>query len=165
MIENCPTFLLKVGYLRIIDSSGGMKMNNPIEKALEIALHAHAGQTDKGGKPYILHPLRVMNSVEGDYLQIIAILHDVVEDSGWSLNDLSEVGFSASVIRSVDCLTKREGEDYQTYLSRVKSDPLAVQVKRADLMDNSNLSRILHPTDEDLQRVAKYAGALAFLDQ
>ena len=83
-----------------------------IEKALQIAIKAHKGQTDVGGKPYILHVLRVMNSVDKDEEKITAILHDVVEDTDWTFNKLKKEGFSNEIIEAIDSVTKRKGEDY-----------------------------------------------------
>lgn len=127
-----------------------------LNKAIEIASRAHAGQVDKGGEPYILHPLRVMLSQENELERICAVLHDVIEDSTVTFDDLRNDGFSDEVISVVDCLTKRDGESYDEFITRVLSNEVACRVKLADLCDNMNLTRIKNPTEEDKQRIQKY---------
>jgi (p)ppGpp synthase/HD superfamily hydrolase len=130
-----------------------------LDRALEIAARAHAGQTDKAGAPYILHPLRVMMRMRGRDEQVTAVLHDVVEDSEWSLDDLRAAGFSDRVVQAVDALTKREGEGYDAYLGRVQQNFVAVRVKLGDLQDNMNLHRIMDPGKRDYERLARYERA------
>ena len=89
-----------------------------LERAIRIAAEAHAGQTDKAGAPYILHPLRVMMSVEGDDARIAAVLHDLVEDTPWTFEDLRTEGFSDAVIAALESLTRREGEVYLDFCRR-----------------------------------------------
>lgn len=107
-----------------------------LEKAIEIALNAHAGQLDKAGISYVLHPLRVMLSLSDETDQICAVLHDVVEDSSITLTDLKEAGFSREVVETVGLLTRREHEDYDEYISRVLLSDRACRVKLMDLKDN-----------------------------
>src|SRR3954452_19997742 len=104
-----------------------------IEKALQIAAKSHEGQTDKVGQPYLLHPLRVMNSVEGEEARIVAVLHDVIEDTAITEDDLRREGFSEAVIAAVLCLTHRKGEPYAGYVVRCKGNDIARRVKLADL--------------------------------
>lgn len=134
-----------------------------LERAIEIAARVHAGRVDKGEGPYILHPLRVMFAVEGSVERIAAVLHDVVEDSDWTISALEKEGFSSKVIKAVDALTHREGELYEDYVERAGKNPVARRVKIADLTDNSDLNRIPHPTRRDLGRIEKYKSALAYL--
>src|SRR5712692_11957180 len=134
-----------------------------LERAIEIAAGAHAGQEDKGGAPYILHPLRVMLSVKEPAQRIAAVLHDVVEDTPWTLDELRAEGFSDEVLRAVDALTKRENEDYLAFVDRVGRDPVARAVKIADIRDNMDVSRIAKVTDRDRERLEKYRQALARL--
>jgi hypothetical protein len=137
-----------------------------IEKALQIAAKAHEGQKDKDGQPYILHPLRVMHAVEGMEARIIAILHDVVEDTSVTIEDLRAVGFSETILAGVHCVTHGKEESYADYVVRCKSNPLGRQVKLADLEDNSRLTRlILRPDrlESDLARMRKYGLAYKFL--
>jgi hypothetical protein len=131
-----------------------------LEKAIVIAAKAHEGQVDKAGAPYILHPLRVMLSVSTDEERITALLHDVVEDCGVSLDALRAEGFSEIVIDAIDSVTRRLGESYETFVHRAASNPIGRQVKLADLEDNSDLSRIANPTAQDHERVAKYRRAV-----
>lgn len=136
---------------------------NQLEKAIKIALQAHEKQVDKAGKTYLLHPLRLMVQMPTEELQIIAVLHDVVEDSEFTFEDLIKEGFSAEIIEALRALTKLENEDYADFIKRVKDNPLAIPVKLADLKDNSNLARLPNPTEIDLERVKKYQKAIDFL--
>ena len=134
-----------------------------LERAIEIAARTHAGQVDKGGAPYILHPLRVMLRVAPGAQQIVAVLHDVVEDSDVTFEDLEREGFAAEVISGLRAVTKVEGESYEDFVARAARDPVGKAVKLADLMENSDLSRIAQPSQKDLERVAKYRRAIAYL--
>lgn len=133
-----------------------------LERAIEIAAATHAGQTDKGGAPYILHPLRVMLRVAPGAQQIVAVLHDVVEDSAGKVtfDDLVREGFSREVIDGVRAVTKVEGESYEAFIARAALDPVGKAVKLADLAENSDLSRIDRPTEKDLERGEKYRRAI-----
>jgi (p)ppGpp synthase/HD superfamily hydrolase len=135
------------------------------ERAVEIATEAHAGQVDKAGAPYITHPLRVASAVPDGEAAIVAILHDVVEDSDWTLDRLREEGFSDTVIAGVDAMTRREGEDYMAFVDRAGSDALGRVVKRADLIDNMDRTRLASPGPEEEKRIARYQEALARLDE
>lgn len=132
-------------------------------RAIEIATKAHAEQVDKAGEPYILHPLRLMLRMATEAERITAVLHDVVEDSGFTLDDLIAEGFAREIVHAVDALSKREGEDYMQFVRRASEDPIARRVKRADLEDNLNLTRIRKLTDRDLERVLRYHRALEIL--
>ena len=136
-----------------------------LERAIEIAAAIHAGQTDKGGAPYILHPLRVMLRVARGAQQIVAVLHDVVEDSDGKItfDDLAREGFSREVIDGVRAVTKIDGESYEAFIARAALDPVGKAVKLADLAENSDLSRIDRPTQKDLERVEKYRRAMEYL--
>jgi len=127
-----------------------------LERAIEIAAAAHAGQKGKEGSPYILHPVRVMLRVEGLAAQMAGILHDVVEDTEWTLEQLRAEGFSEEVLEAVDCLTHRNGEEYFEYVARAGANALARRVKLADLEDNMNVMRLAEVRDKDLERVRKY---------
>ena len=131
-----------------------------LDRAIELAKQHHEGQTDKAGKPYIEHPLRVMNQVESEEEKIVAVLHDIVEDTDISLDDLRNEGFSEEVVDAVECLTKQDGENYDSYIERISFNPLAVKIKLADLEDNRDLTRLPEVTDKDLERVEKYDKAL-----
>lgn len=134
-----------------------------LEKAVVIAAIAHDGQLDKGGSAYILHPLRVMMRVSTAEERIVAVLHDVLEDTALSLSDLAREGFNLKVLAALMALTKRPGEPYQDFVVRLGSDPLARIVKLADLADNSDLTRIPEPGPADQQRLTRYRQASAYL--
>ena len=134
-----------------------------IKKAYKIAAEAHEGQIDKGGNPYINHPLAVAQLVKTEIEKTVALLHDVIEDTPITLQYLEEVGFSRDIIAAVDCITKRESETLSSYLARVKSNSVATSVKIADLTHNSDLSRIPAPAHKDFDRLERYKRELDFL--
>jgi GTP diphosphokinase / guanosine-3',5'-bis(diphosphate) 3'-diphosphatase len=134
-----------------------------LERAIAIAAEAHAGQTDKAGERYILHPLRVMLAMETDVERIVAVLHDVVEDSDFTLQDLRAEGFAEEAVAAIDALTKREGEPKLDAAARAKRNPLALRVKLADNADNQDMIRIAHPTEADFARIEEYRRIRAFL--
>lgn len=127
-----------------------------LEVAIQKALTGHYGQVDKGGAPYFLHPLRVMMKMKDYPRMAAAVLHDLVEDTFTTLDDLRRLGMPEEVVEAVDALTKRKGEDYEDYLKRVEANEIARDVKLADLQDNMRLDRLLAVTEKDLKRVAKY---------
>ena len=127
-----------------------------IEHAIEIAANAHAGQRDKAGQPYIFHPLRVMFRVNGEHEQMAAVLHDVVEDTAITIDDLAREGFPSEVLRAIAALTKLPGETRLEAAARAAADPVARKVKLADNAENMDLSRIPNPTDKDYARCREY---------
>jgi (p)ppGpp synthase/HD superfamily hydrolase len=127
-----------------------------LEDAIQLAAKAHAGQLDKGNNPYILHPLRVMLALDDLPSRITGILHDVIEDTPYTLEDLSALGYPESILQALDCLSRRKEESYEEFILRIKENPLACKVKLADLRDNSDMSRIPNPTEKDRLRHAKY---------
>lgn len=137
-----------------------------IEKALQIAAKAHEGQKDKEGQPYILHALRAMMSVRGEEAQMVAVLHDVIEDTSVTADDLRRAGFSERVVAAVLCVTHGKGESYADYVVRCKGDEIARQLKLADLADNWRLDRtILRPQrfEADVARFRKYVLSYKYL--
>jgi len=136
-----------------------------LERAIAIAAEAHAGQKDRAGAPYILHPIRLMIQMDSEDAMMAAVLHDVVENSVWTLDDLRKEGFSNEVLNAVDSLTHRdkEGEDYWDYIQRAKSDPIAIKVKLADLEDNLNPDRLNEVTEKDEKRFDRYRKAQEML--
>lgn len=138
-------------------------MTQLLERALEIAIDAHRKQTDRAGRPYILHVLWVGSRGRCDEEAIVGLLHDVVEDSAWTLEDLGHEGFGERVIEALRLITKQEGEDYEDYLERVAANPLARRVKSYDLEHNLDRSRIPKPSERDHERWEKYERALARL--
>lgn len=134
-----------------------------LERALAIAIQAHAGQLDKAGALYILHPLRVMLQMDTNEERIVAVLHDVVEDSDWSLERLRAEGFSEPVLLATDSVTSRVGEPYDAFVLRAGRNPIGRRVKLANLHDNCDLRRIATPTDRDHARIEKYRRAIELL--
>ena len=131
-----------------------------LQKALNIASDAHRGQLDKGGKPYIFHPLYVASHVDGINEKIVALLHDVVEDTDVTLDDLRNEGFSEEIICAINVLTKTD-DDYDNYLKKVKSNEMARKDKIEDInMDGTRLKSI---TEKDRRRIEKYKRALDYL--
>lgn len=157
-----PLSLSPVGYfLRFNRHITHLKLRrncvSDLQHALELAIEAHKGQRQKNGLPYVLHPLKLMLAMGSDEARIAAVLHDVIEDTHWGLNALREAGFSESVVNALDCLTHRKSEKYGDYIERVATNPIAREVKMADLEDNMNILRI--PSDlkqNDLNRLKKY---------
>ena len=131
--------------------------------ALAIAKKAHAGQVDKAGVDYMQHPLYVANQVKTEQEKAVALLHDVIEDSDVTADDLLASGLSNEVVAAVQILTKKKGQSYQEYLEKVKSNNLARIVKLADLKHNSDLSRLKSVTNTDYERVKKYKNAIHYL--
>lgn len=134
-----------------------------LEDAIELAVKAHRGQKDKAGLPYILHPLTVMLRMDSEAEMTAAVLHDVVEGSRYTLHDLEQAGYPRAVVEAVDFLTRRDGEPYEAYVERAKSNPIARRVKLADLEHNMDIRRMKEPDADDLEMLAKYRRAWAVL--
>jgi (p)ppGpp synthase/HD superfamily hydrolase len=135
-----------------------MKRGEMLDKALHLAVNAHHGQFDKGGKPYILHPLRVMSFLKSDdeELQCMALLHDVVEDTDTTYNDLIYADMSLRVVEGIRALTKERGYTYDQYKEKIFKNRDAMQVKMADLRHNTDIRRLKGVTEKDIARMAKY---------
>ncbi len=125
-------------------------------KAIALAAEAHRDQVDRAGQAYILHPIRVMMRMDSDVEKMVAVLHDVVEDTDWTLEDLREAGFPDIVIEAVDGMTHREDETYTAYVKRASTNAIARKIKLADLEDNMNVRRVAHLTDEEVERLKRY---------
>jgi len=134
-----------------------------LEDAIAIAVEAHRGQTDKAGAPYILHPLRVMLAVATEEERMAAVLHDVLEDGGWTLERLRQRGVPEPVLEALDRLTRREGESYEAFVARATGNPISRRVKLADLEDNMDLRRLGALTPRDTERLARYHRAWVLL--
>jgi len=136
-----------------------------LSTAIRIAAVAFEGETDRGGNPYILHCLHVMNQMPSDdpELMTIAVLHDVVEDTRWTMSDLEQKGFSNRVLTAVDTLTHRLEESYDQYIKTISNNPDAVKVKLADLAHNSDITRIKGLRKKDFDRIEKYHRAFVYL--
>jgi hypothetical protein len=149
----------KLGELEVI-TFHKMFLKIILDRAKAIATSAHEGQVDKAGKPYIEHPMRVMNMGKTVEEKIAGVLHDVVEDSDWTFEMLEKEGIPKDVMDALRCVTKlSEDEDYDHFIERVKTNPLAVKVKLNDLKDNMDITRLGEVTEKDLGRLNKYIRA------
>ena len=149
----------KLGELEVI-TFHKMFLKIILDRAKAIATSAHEGQMDKAGKPYIEHPMRVMNMGKTVEEKIAGVLHDVVEDSDWTFEMLEKEGIPKDVMDALRCVTKlSEDEDYDHFIKRVKTNPLAVKVKINDLKDNMDITRLGEVTEKDLARLNKYIRA------
>lgn len=135
-----------------------------LERAIAIAAQAHAGQVDKAGAPYILHPLRVMLRLGGLEERIVGVLHDLIEDTPWTLEGLRAEGFSDAVLTGIQAVTRAPNETYEAFVLRAKLDPLGRPVKLADLADNLDVSRLANPTAKDFERLERYRQAQSVLE-
>ena len=137
-------------------------MNNETlqEKATRIAIEAHKNQVDKYGAPYIGHLTRVMNYGTSIDEKIAGILHDLVEDTQWTFEELEKEGFPKHIIEALRCVTKTsDDENYDAFIERIKANPLAVKIKLNDLTDNLDIKRMPQVTEKDLNRINKYLKA------
>ena len=135
-----------------------MKKGELLGKVLVLATNAHAGQFDRGGNPYILHQLKVMHYLKttDEELQCIALLHDVIEDTDTTWDDLRAIGCTERVIFAVHALTKQPGQSYDQYKQEVMANKNAMRVKMADLRHNTDIRRLKGITEKDIARMAKY---------
>lgn len=135
-----------------------MKKGEMLNMMLVLATNKHSGQFDRGGAPYILHPLKVMYYLKSDdeELQVIALGHDLVEDTGVTYAELREMGFTERVILGIKAMTKVPGETPDEYMDRIKGNPDAIRVKLSDLRHNSDIRRLKGVTSKDVARIEKY---------
>lgn len=138
-----------------------------LAKAIAIAGVAFADKTDKGGKPYILHCLRVMNAVEylGEEAMIVAVLHDLIEDTEWTVEMLLSEGFERPAVEMIKMMTHIDNEPYDDYIARVALNKITRHVKMADLQDNSNIHRMKGIREKDFKRLEKYFRSYAYLKE
>ena len=136
-----------------------------LERAIEIAVTAHKGQTDKAGHPYILHPLKVMMALHKSDDKIVGVLHDVVEDcEGWTFDRLKNEGFSDKIVEAVKAVTQLDpDESYPDFILRCQKNHIGRRVKIADITDNLDIRRIDTITDRDVVRITKYKTAMKVL--
>lgn len=139
---------------------------NILAIAIKFASEKHVEQTDKGGKAYIIHPIRMMMRLRtnDDELMAIAVLHDVVEDCKVTFDDLKSIGMTDRVVDGVRALTKQSGETYEQFIERLSSNRDAMIVKREDLRDNSDITRLKGISDKDIARIEKYMNAFKLID-
>ncbi|WP_308545011.1 HD domain-containing protein [uncultured Sneathia sp.] len=140
-----------------------MNIMNKYELALKIATEAHKGQVDKAGVPYINHPLTVASLVDTEEEKIVALLHDTIEDTNITEQDLIDYGFPNEIVEAVKLLTHNKNVPYMDYVAKIKDNELARKVKIADLTHNSDLSRLKEITEKDKKRYEKYQKALLYL--
>ena len=138
-----------------------------LDKAILIAVISHAGQQDKGGNSYIRHPLRVMEGLDNEDEMVAGVCHDVVEDTAYTLDNLESLGFTKMQLKTIDALTKREGEQYTDSVDRVTKDHTARKVKTRDIRDNMSLWRLKNKklTEKDMKRMQNYIDALVVLGE
>lgn len=137
-----------------------MNLKEQLNRAIEIAITAHEGQLDtNNGRPYIEHPFRVMNAGHTLPEKIVGVLHDVVEDTPWTLEQLREEGFAPEITDGVDAMTRRDNETYDEYMQRVQANPTATRVKLNDLTDNMDIRRWNDIPYHELVRLQKYLKA------
>ncbi len=136
-----------------------------LEDAIILATNAHKGQKDRNDEPYIMHPIRVMAQLWRHDERMVAVLHDVIEDTSVTLDDLRKAGYTDRIVDAVDAISRRKdaGESFSQYIQRVKKNPLATKVKIADLRDNSNLDRLPKVEAHDLRRLDRYNRAMQYL--
>ena len=133
------------------------------EKALKLCFEAHKKQTDKNGIPYVFHPFHLAEQMEDELSVIVALLHDVVEDTDYTLEDLEAMGFPKEALEAIALLTHDPKVAYETYLIPIKANPLARRVKLADLRHNSDRSRLREPSPKILAKWQTYEKAIVFL--
>ncbi len=134
------------------------------KKALCLCFEAHKKQKDKSGMPYVFHPFHLAEQMQTEETTVVALLHDVIEDTNLTFDDLRKEGFSEPIIEAIGLLTHEKGVDYKAYVKKIKENPIARAVKLADLKHNSDLSRLNEITDEALGRRKKYLEALEILE-
>ena len=136
-----------------------------LSKAISIAAVAFEGKYDKGGSPYILHCLYVMDKVKrlGDNYAIVAILHDLVEDTKWTIQDLRDLGFNEEILTALDLMTHKDGVSYDDYIKGISTNVISTACKRGDLEHNMKASRLKGMRKKDFERLEKYIKAFAYL--
>lgn len=140
-----------------------MKKTPDLAHSMVFAEECHRGQVDRNGTKYILHPLQVMSRMETETEKIVAVLHDIVEDTPVTLQDLWQKGYSEEIVEAINCLTRREGETYEEFIGRCKQNPIAQKVKIADLEDNMDIRRLDMLTESDMERLNRYLRAWKYL--
>lgn len=134
-----------------------------LDKAIEIAANAHKDQKDRYGKQYILHPLRVMLKFKTEREMIVAVLHDVVEKSDWTIPKLRQEGFDSDILEAVDLLTRSDSQTYMDYINKLKGNSLARRIKIADIEDNMDPRRVDSPGEKDVKKLSQLSEAVHLL--
>lgn len=154
-----PNKMIALSEFNIVD----MLLYNQLRMAINIANDVHSHQVDKAGQPYILHPLWVMNKVHTLKAKIVAVLHDIVEDTNITIEDLIFKGFDEDIVEAISLLTRKKNQSYNNYIELIATNDLAKEVKIADLSHNMDLSRLKEITDKDKERYNKYLKARDYL--
>ncbi|MBQ3084041.1 MAG: GTP pyrophosphokinase [Clostridia bacterium] len=134
------------------------------KKAMKLCFEAHKEQVDKSGLPYVFHPIHLAEQMQDEATTVVALLHDVVEDTDYTLEDLAQMGFPQAVVNAIALMTHDPAVPYMDYVAEIKKNPVARAVKRADLAHNSDLSRLDFVDEKALTRVEKYRKAIALLE-
>lgn len=135
------------------------------KKALKLCFEAHKEQIDKSGMPYAFHPFHLAEQMQDEESTIVALLHDVIEDTDYTLDDLRKVGFDDSVLAAINLMTHEDGVPYMDYVEQIKTNPIAKTVKLADLRHNSDMTRLEVVTPRDQERAEKYLAAIKLLEK
>ncbi len=135
------------------------------KQAMKLCFAAHQKQTDKGGLPFVFHPFHLAEQMTNELTTVVALLHDVVEDTSYTLSDLQRMGYPDAVMQALRLLTHDPAVPYLDYVARIKENPIARAVKLADLRHNSDLTRLDHPDEKALARVRKYQDAIKLLEE
>ena len=135
------------------------------KKAMKLCFRAHKKQTDKSGIPYVFHPIHLAEQMETEVTTVVALLHDVIEDTRYTLKKLKKLGFSDEALDALVLLTHNKAVDYMDYVAKIKENPIAKAVKLADLKHNSDTSRLDVVDEKALERRKKYQEAIAFLEK
>lgn len=142
-----------------------MIYTNLTKKAMNIAYNAHKDKYDKGGVPYIIHPFCVAEKMKDEKTTVAALLHDVVEDTKLTFNDLIKEGIPEDIIEALMYLTRNENDDYMEYICKIKCNNIACAVKKEDIIHNSDITRLNNISEKDIKRIEKYKKALEFLSK
>ena len=134
------------------------------KKALKLCFDVHKEQMDKSGMPYVFHPFHLAEQMQDEETTIVALLHDVIEDTEYTLDDLRKMGFGDSVLDAINLMTHKGGVPYMEYVEKIKANPIAKIVKLADLRHNSDLTRLDVVTPRDQERADKYSSAIKSLE-
>lgn len=134
------------------------------KKAMKLCFDAHKNQVDKSGMPYVFHPICLAEKMDTEESIVVALLHDVVEDTDYTLGDLREMGFGDAIIEALTLMTHDPDVPYMDYVKAIGTNPLATKVKLADLRHNSDLGRLNQIDQKALERVKKYKKAIEYLE-
>ena len=133
--------------------------------AMKLCFHAHKDQVDKSGMPYVFHPFHLAEQMSDEETTVVALLHDVVEDTDYTIGNLRALGFPDNVLEAIALMTHDKAVPYMEYVEKIKKNRIAAVVKRADLIHNSDLSRLDTVDEKALRRVRKYKKAIELLGE